>query len=158
MTPFENVNNWVKTLLELKEFNKVLDESHDLNFILKLNFSLIEEESRECLEAIKHLQELASAHKTSSVKDIPKSELVPAMVNVLKELSDVVVVCNHAFSQLGYDGDLITNLVTYNNMAKFSKNYLFNEKGKLVLNQQDKADLKKEINSLLTRCVEDHIK
>lgn len=158
-TPFQNVHKWVSDLKALRVKNNPDFTDGGLLDLLKLNFALIKEESAECLEALVGMQLVAEKidPKTKTNDLLENYEFVTSMAHVLKELSDVVIVCNHAFSQLGFDGDVVTNMVTYNNDQKLLLGHSFNADGKLIVNPEDKKMLKSAVELELNMHVIDEL-
>lgn len=109
--------------------------------VLSLRKELIREESQECLS------EFTEAMLRFSVPGAPPaspSDLAP----LAKELVDLLVVTYGALVALGIDGDTIFRAVMCNNFDKVQFGS-FRDDGKLIVDMETKARLKREITKKL---------
>lgn len=141
MTPFRRVKAWTEDV-KIQGIRGVTS----LPDILTLNSALIEEESGELLGEISALEHRVLMGEELNVR--------PGIVKIAKELADTIIVCNHLFSQLGLDGDVVTCIVADNNDKKIvNPSRHVNELGKIVLSPEAKAELKREVTRNLDEYV-----
>lgn len=141
---FERVKEWhnMSEIFEAPDKLTVMDVD-----LTQLRKTLCKEEGTELDDALADYQ--LAADPTGTVPKIPNDETV---LNVLKEVADVLVVAQGVFVSLGVDGDKVFDLVMDNNDAKLD-HAVRRDDGKLIVPPEVKADLKAKMKVALMQLI-----
>lgn len=139
-TNFNKVVRWMKFAEQEVPENIKLPASE----ILKLRKELIREESEECLKEF----DVLIGKKLGIWAGSDTDPLAHEMLNLIKELADILVVVYGAFAAIGVNGDEVFSIVMRNNFGKIEKGFKRDD-GKLVVDAETKMQLKLEVNDRL---------
>lgn len=158
-TNYQSVRRWMDTVGQDTPKVPTVPSSP----IVELRNELIREEVEETRQEFGRLLDIIEGqHDGNFLKDTDKflSKLklsnlgkegpIPpkVLINLVKELADILVVVYGTFVAIGVDGDLAMNIVMGNNFGKVEKG-TFRGDGKLIVPPEVKKQLKKEVTERL---------
>jgi len=141
-----NISNFHQVLMWMVKIGQIKKEKTSIILpdlkTLKLRHDLILEETKELHAEFTRIHQLYEEPHDND-------ERAALVADFIKECCDVLVVVYGTLAAFEVDGDVVFEMVMDNNFGKVEKG-TFNEIGKLVVDADTKAELKREMFAKLT--------